>query len=87
MEITVSRMLRRAAAVREEGGFLELNLADKVIDLDHDEAATIGEDLGVCGVWLASAVEQDCLRELGELGLGESAELSDFGPLRGITAG
>ena len=87
--MTVSRMLqaRGVGACGGEGGFLELDFADEVIDLDHEEAAAIGEDLGVRGVGLAGPIEQDGPGELGELGLGEGAELSDFGLLGGITVG
>ena len=86
MERTVLRMLRRAVdgAGGGEGGFAKLNIGDEVSDLDHDEAAAIGEDLGACGVGIAGLIESDGVGELGELGLGEAAELDDLGLLGGI---
>ena len=58
-----------------KGGFLELNFADEVIDLDHDEAATVGEDERAGGIGIAGIVEPDGLGELSQLGLGEGAKL------------
>jgi len=70
-----------------EGGLAEFNFGDEISDLVHDEAAAIGENLVACSVGVTGLREADGVGELGELGLGEAAELEDLSLLRGIAAG
>ncbi len=71
----------------DEGGFLQLNLVDEVVDPDHEDAAAVGEDLLAGGLGVAGLVEEDGVGELGELGLDEGAELGELSLLGGVAVG